>query len=653
MIDEDLLRYMKRNKTIDISKMDAFKITFDDIQRFCAIFNLTVEDINGFLCFKDADGKEVDNFDKYTLDNNKYKCITVIFLNQDDCNKFAATFPCLSGQLICDKTTQITMESMDEAIVENTRRNMVDGVDNTKPSNIKFVTHSPKTWEQFDHWRAMPEYYYNFKKDQYAKIPVFFNREVFTNAVLTDMLGQNIHKKTDSVWFPKKEKNEFNYYRVLGGEDPKFPIFVISKGRSDQYKYHTSQSLSRIQIHHYLCVEPQEIEIYSKSKLNESEYCHIIEMDMTYKDKFDPLGDIGTTKNHGPGPARNFCGDFARKLGAKWCWILDDNTEDFFRVWRGRRILAFTPEIFRSCERFVERYKNIAIAGLQYHMFVINQDPRPPMVLNTRVFSYHLWNLEAMSQLGVVQRGRYNDDVILSLDLLTKGWCSVLFNCYIARKLRTQVLKGGCTTDIYQEKFGGTFAKSQQLCEVYPEYTSLVWKFKRWHHEVDYTKFRQSLIPKDEYKEMIEKDYNAIDEHSAYIVRIDPKYHLDPEKDNRPFLESIYPKGCPEDITQDLMYLPDDRNNIELRNFWDFETPGECTIERLYRNEVEEDAPKKIMDSELFSDMPPQEPAEKKKTNEKKPVIPPELTIEEKIAVVNNEIEGKRIFDEQFSIDNL
>ena len=656
MIDEDLVKYIKRNKRVQISKMDTFKIGFNDIERICKMFDWTVSETEkDFLHFLDRDGNVITDFSKYDLKPSKYKAITVLFSCQEDCDKFAETFTAIKGQKVSDMTASVTMESLTDGIVENTRRNISDGVArNSGPQNIKFITHSRKTWEQFDNWRSMPEFYFNFKTDIYVKIPMYFNKEVYTNEVLAKLFSQNIHKKTDSLWFPKKEKNEFNYYRVLGGnEDPKYPIYIVSKGRANVYRMHTSQSLTKMQIKHYVCVEPQEFEAYQASEINKSPYCTIIPMDLKYKEMYNTLGDLGNAKATGAGAARNFCADDARSKGFHRCWILDDNTEEFFRVWRGRRIIAYTPDMFRCIEKFMDRYTNIGIAGMNYHMFVINQDPRPPFTMNTKIYSYVLWNLDCPY---VAQEGRYNEDVIQSLNILTHGWCTAQFNLYIARKLRTQVLKGGNTTEIYKEEYGGTFAKSQMLAERYPEYTSLVWKFRRWHHEVDYTKFRQTLIPTEETKKLLEKDYNQIDENGAYIVKIDPKYHLDQRYDNREFLEKIYPRGCPEDITHDLMYLPDDRNNIEIRNFWDFETPGKCKVERLFRNEIDESKPKEILDSPLFDEKiePPPPP---KVTGPKKPTgldaLPTDVSVSDKISLLNSSVEGERIFNEQFSIDIL
>ena len=92
-------------------------------------------------------------------------------------------------------------------------------------------------------------------------------------------------------------------------------------------------------------------------------------------------------------------------------------------------------------------------------------------------------------------RGRYNEDTILSLDMLTQGFCTVQFNAFLQDKLRTQVIGGGNTAEFYSTE--GTSAKSRMLKDVYPEYTELVWKFSREHHHVNYLPFKdQRLIRK-------------------------------------------------------------------------------------------------------------------------------------------------------------
>ena len=120
------------------------------------------------------------------------------------------------------------------------------------------------------------------------------------------------------------------------------------------------------------------------------------------------------------------------------------------------------------------------------------------------------------------------------------------------------------------------------------------------------------------------------------------------EYDNKDFLERRYPRGCPEDITHDLMYVPDDRNNLELRNFWDFEEPGECKLVRKYRDEVQNNVEEKIVDSPLFDDVPVEQ---EKKTPMEMPEIPEDK--EATVKTINTKVEAKRVFENEYSIDDL
>ena len=57
-------------------------------------------------------------------------------------------------------------------------------------------------------------------------------------------------------------------------------------------------------------------------------------------------------------------------------------------------------------------------------------------------------------------------------------------------------MKGGNTKEFYAEE--GTLPKSQMLADLHPDVASVVWRFNRWHHHVDYKKFNIfKLIPKN------------------------------------------------------------------------------------------------------------------------------------------------------------
>jgi len=128
------------------------------------------------------------------------------------------------------------------------------------------------------------------------------------------------------------------------------------------------------------------------------------------------------------------------------------------------------------------------MAGPNYEMFVCRREPVPAIVFNTRIYSCNL----ILNAAPFRWRGRYNEDTILSLDMLSAGWCTVQFNAFLQNKLVTQRVKGGNTDEFYAKE--GTSPKSQMLVDVYPQHARLMWRFNRHHHYVDYRPFRGNKL---------------------------------------------------------------------------------------------------------------------------------------------------------------
>ena len=55
-------------------------------------------------------------------------------------------------------------------------------------------------------------------------------------------------------------------------------------------------------------------------------------------------------------------------------------------------------------------------------------------------------------------------------------------------------MKGGNTDEIYK---GGTYAKSKMIADLHPDVASIVKKYGRWHHHVDYSPFRANKFIRD------------------------------------------------------------------------------------------------------------------------------------------------------------
>ena len=272
--------------------------------------------------------------------------------------------------------------------------------------------------------------------------------------------------------------------------NPKYPVYIISKGRHESML--TSRSLARMKVPHYIAIEPQDEKLYDKTLDNFGIRPYVTLL-------------VAPFSNHGDGPgrARNWCWDHSIALGAERHWVLDDNIVDFYRLQHNLRIRVESGAIFRASEDFVDRYENVPISGFQYRFFIAPNTKYPPFVKNTRIYSTLLIDNKCKFRW----RGRYNEDTDICLRVLKDGDCTIQFNAFLQGKAATQSVKGGNTSEFYHaentenenfEKSGfnslGTVNKSQMLVDMHPDVARMVWRFRRWHHHVDYSSFKPNQL---------------------------------------------------------------------------------------------------------------------------------------------------------------
>ena len=256
--------------------------------------------------------------------------------------------------------------------------------------------------------------------------------------------------------------------------NPKYPIYVISKGRYDTC--HTAKFLIRDKVDFKLVVEPQEEKQY-RQKYGK----HVVVL---------PFSNLG----QGSIPARNWCWEDAKKNGHFRHWILDDNIRGIKRSYKGKRINTKSQPAFLSVEEFTDRYENIAIAGLNYSMFVVGNNP--PFYHNVHVYSFLL----IRNDLPNRWRGGYNEDTDLCLQVLSDNWCTVLINVFCCEKLRTMTMKGGNSDELY--KGDGRLKMANSLKRVWPRVVSVNRRFQRPQHMIafNWRKFDTPLIKKKNIK---------------------------------------------------------------------------------------------------------------------------------------------------------
>jgi len=272
--------------------------------------------------------------------------------------------------------------------------------------------------------------------------------------------------------------------------NPRFPVYIISKGRWESR--HTSKAFDRMQIPYHIVVEPQEYEKYAK----------FIDSKKILVLPFSNLGQGGI-------PARNWVWNHSVSIGAKRHWIFDDNILSFYRLNQNRRIYIDSGTALRIIEDFVLRYKNVRLAGLNYMGLCKNRDVVPPFYLNTRVYSMILID----NSLTHMWRGRYNEDTDLSLRVMKDGDCTVLFNAFLGDKMATMTQRGGNTDELYAGD--GRFDMAKSLQEQHPDVVKVSWKFNRWQHHVNYEPFKKNkLIRKDGW------DFSGINNYGLSLKKV-------------------------------------------------------------------------------------------------------------------------------------
>ncbi len=251
--------------------------------------------------------------------------------------------------------------------------------------------------------------------------------------------------------------------------NPEYPIYIVSKGRWDNGL--SWRALDRMRVPYRVVIEPTEYSDYS----NAIDAKRLLVL---------PFSDLG----QGSIPARNWIWEHAISEGSKKHWILDDNIEAFNRLNRNIKPVVETGSIFKAAEDFVERYENIALAGFNYYSFCKTTDRVPPYYLNTRIYSCIL----IRNDIPYRWRGRYNEDTDLSIRVLKDGYCTLLFNAFLAGKVCTMRMKGGNTDQLYNGD--GRKKMAESLSEQHPDCVKVVWRFKRWHHHVNYSRFKKNKL---------------------------------------------------------------------------------------------------------------------------------------------------------------
>lgn len=324
-----------------------------------------------------------------------------------------------------------------------------------------------KTHYEDFHWYGLPEFNDdpNLLKTTYIEVHNKYKEDIFR------LLNQK-PSKVSYVHYKKEEQKYKNYrYEITHEINPRYPIYVISKGRYE--KRLTVDTLTEMNCPYKIVIEPQEYEQYAK---------HIP------KENILVLPDEYLNKNQGGIPARNFCWEHSKQNGYRKHWILDDNIKGFYRWNYNVKLPVKSGVVFKVIEDYVKRFSNIGMAAMAYNFDIpAIHIERSMIVNNTKNYSCILINNNLMDKYVGRWEGKYNEDVDITIRTLKAGYCTVLLNNFLCGKQATG-MKGGNNTIYEGCSHEGFLKKFQELQDKHPDCVKMMIKHKdkRPHHTVNY-----------------------------------------------------------------------------------------------------------------------------------------------------------------------
>lgn len=246
---------------------------------------------------------------------------------------------------------------------------------------------------------------------------------------------------------------------------PQYPIYIPSKGRATTC--YVANILKREGLPFTIAVEPKDADEYA------AKYG-------TYNLLVIPENDNGVAY------VRNCIKKHSISNGDLYHWQLDDNIKSFQRL-IAKRMPAQAAENLTYVENIINNYKNIAVAGMAYSTFAfgnvkdisINKSPASGFLVK--------------NDIDIWWRKGVPVDIDYTLQCLSNGWCSIVFNKILIEKPSPLTMKGGCT----EIEYGGgkREQRTMKLCEYWPDYVKPKYKYGRFGLTVGCLKYKFKQRP--------------------------------------------------------------------------------------------------------------------------------------------------------------
>jgi len=372
-----------------------------------------------------------------------------------------------------------------------------------KENNISFKLQKKrviKNHYETHNWYDLPSFEYD--EDLINRKVIQVKKDL--KEIIEEIFKKDIQRKGRGYYHIKLKTSKYSKYeyKITHKIDPKYPVYVLSKGRYE--KRYTTDSLEEMDCPYKVVVEPQEYDLYNKY-IDSSK---ILVLPKEY-----------LNKNQGGIPARNFIWQHAIDSGFDKHWIIDDNIDGFSRWNYNQQKKVKSGVVFKIVEDYQDRYTNIGLSGIQYNYAVPNIDTGRKMIIdNSRGYSCMLLNHKLLDKyLEERWRGRYNEDTDLTLRILTSNkMATFLHNNVLCHKKTSGTMKGGNTDTIYD---GGSHKgyqdKFNELYKNWPQYVKPTTKKHvdgRPHHHINYGKISnvKPIFKEGVVLDKICNDYNMV-----------------------------------------------------------------------------------------------------------------------------------------------